>query len=319
VRFPALGRLGPAASAAALALAAGGGLRAQSARDPGGPVLTLPSSARALALAGAYAAVGGDEGSVFANPAGLALIRTAALGASYQSYARGAYLASGAGAVRAGRFDVGVGALMLNYGQDSVLRPGPAAAGPLASATSDAVVGAATYRFGMFSFGAGAKYVQDHVAAADSTLYDASGLGFDAGGALAFFDIAALGVVAQNLGPGLRVRGGARAPLPRTVRAGFSLNIVDPEETARLMVVGDWVSPRGAGDYWAFGVEGGAVWGEVGLLGRFGIATAGAPADRRSLALGAGLVFHNLRLDWGYQDASTLGGGSSRFGVRWVP
>ncbi len=303
--------LGPVAGA-------GGALRAQ-VPSTSGPVLTLPTSARALALAGAYAAVVGDEGSVFANPAGMAAIPHAALGLSYQPYAKGAYLASGAAAGRAGRFDFGLGVQMLHFGQDTVLRPDPAAAGPMASAYSSAAVGAATYRFGMFSVGASAKYVQDHVATADTTLVDASGPGFDVGGALTFFDIAAFGVVVENLGADLTTGGGVRAPLPRAVRAGFSLNIVDPEETARLMVVGDWVAPRGAGDYWAFGVEGGAVWGGIGLLGRVGIGTAGAPADRRSAAFGVSLVYHDLLLDWGYQRQSTLGGGASRFGLRWVP
>jgi hypothetical protein len=318
---------GPRAPALVLALVllapaagtvTGGVLRAQVAGGAA-PALALPASARELALGGAYAAVVGDEGSVFENPAGMAAIRVAAVGLSWQPYALGAYLANGAAAVRVGRFDVGVGLRLVDFGQDSVLRPGPAAATAPTSAYSSAAVGAATYRFGMFSVGGSATYVKDHVATADSTLYDASGFGFDVGGALTFFDIAALGVVVQDLGPGLATSAGPRAPLPRSVQAGFSLNIVDPQGPTRLMVVGDWISPRGGSDYWAFGLEGGVVVGGVGVEGRVGIATGGAPADRRSAAFGAGLVFDNLRVDWGYQGVSTLGGGSSRFGLRWVP
>lgn len=318
-RVPAgAARIALAALALALlrpALGAGGALRAQA--GPAAPVLSLPTSARELALGGAYAAVVGDEGSVFVNPAGLAAIRHAALGMSYQRYGEGAYLGDGAAAVRVGRFDVGVGVRLLDFGRDSVLRPGPAAAAT--SAYSAAAVGAATYRFGMFSVGASAKYLRDHVATSDSTRYDASGPGFDVGGALTFFDIAAFGVVVQNIGGPLATGAGAPAPLPRAVRAGFSLNIVDPQGTTRLMAVGDWVAPRGGSHYWAFGLEGGAVVGEVGLEGRVGIATGGAPADRRSAAFGLGIVYHDLRFDWGYQQVSTLGGGSSRFGLRWVP
>jgi len=44
-----------------------------------------------------------------------------------------------------------------------------------------------------------------------------------------------------------------------------------------------------------------------------------APSDQRSLVFGGSLVFHDLQLDYGYQGFSTLGGGTSRFGLRWVP
>lgn len=328
-------RLLPALGAASLTLAgplldADGAVRAQSAGPPlaGAPtspaaawaVLSMPGTARGAALGGAYAAVVGDEGSVFVNPAGMAAVRHAALGLSFQPYAQGASLATGAAAARVGSFDVGIGAHVLEYGQDTVLRPAPGFTGATTSAYGAAAVGAAAYRFGMFSVGASGTYVRDHVATADSTLYDASGLGFDVGGALAFFDIAAFGVVVQNVGSAFSGGSGARAPLPRAVRAGFSLNIVDPEGTTRLMVVGDWISPRGGSDYWEFGLEGGLVsQGGIGVIGRVGVGTDDAPADRRALAYGAGVVLGNLWLDWAYQRTSLLGGGSSRFGLRWVP
>ena len=301
-----------------------GALRAQTSDSTAGAILTLPVGARAVALGGAYTAVVGDEGSVFVNPAGMAAIRHAAVGLSYQSYLLGASLAAGGAAVRVGQLDLGLGLHVLDFARDTVPAPGAGSgiAVPgraMATAYSAAAVGAAAYRFGMFSVGASAKYVKDHFADPDTTLYNASGFGFDVGGALTFFDIAAFGVAVQNLGAGLQTSHGTRAPLPRTVRAGFSLNIVDPEGATRLMVIGDWVSPRAADAYWAFGLEGGVVWGSVALLARAGIATGGAPADRRSAAFGGGLEYHNLRLDYGYQQASTLGGGSSRFGLRWVP
>ena len=314
-----------------VATASGGavsGARAQATGGAAGAVLALPATARALGLGGAYAGVVGDEGSLFVNPAGLAPIRKAALGMSYQRYLLDSYLVSGGAVVRAGRFDFGVGVNLLDYGQDTVYRPDPTfggdrgmpdPGGAMVGAYSAEAVGALAFRFGMFSLGAGAKYVQDHLSIPDTTLYDASGFGFDAGAALTFFDLAALGVVVQNIGGGLRTSTGTPAPLPRTLRAGFSLNLVDPQGTPRLMVVGDWVSPRGSRDYWVFGVEGGAVSAGVGLLGRAGIATGRAPSDQRSLVFGGSLVFGNLQLDYGYQGFSALGGGTSRFGVRWAP
>lgn len=320
--------VGLLALAATTSCGAVAGARAQATGSAAGAVLVLPATARALGLGGAYTGVVGDAGSIFVNPAGLASIRKAALGMSYQRYLLDSYLVSGGAVVRAGRFDFGVGLNLLDYGQDTVYRPDPLfggdrgvadPGGAMVGAYSAEAVGSIAYRFGLFSLGASAKYLQDHLSIPDTTLYDASGFGFDAGAALAFFDLAALGVVVQNIGGGLTTNTGTPAPLPRTVRAGFSLNMVDPQGTPRLMVVGDWVSPRGSRDYWIFGVEGGAVSDGVGLLGRAGIATGRAPSDQRSLVFGGTLVFGNLQLDYGYQGFSTLGGGTSRVGVRWAP
>lgn len=301
---------------------------AQSTGATAGAVLALPATARALGLGGAYTAVVGDAGSIFVNPAGLAPIRKVALGMSYQRYLLGSYLVSGDAAVRVGRFHLGIGVNVLDYGQDTVYRPDPVfggdrgvadPGGAVAGAYSAEAVGAIAYRFGMFSVGASAKYLKDHLSIPDTTLYDASGFGFDAGAALAFFDIAAFGIVVQNIGGDLKTSTGTPAPLPRTVRAGFSINIVDPQGTPRLMVVGDWVAPRGSRHYWIFGIEGGVVSDGVGLLGRAGVAMGRAPSDQRSLVFGGSLVFHRLQLDYGYQGFSTLGGGTSRFGIRWEP
>ena len=316
----------------ALAAGAAGGAvsraRAQATAGTAGAVLVLPATTRVLGLGGAYAGVVGDEGSIFVNPAGLAAIRKVALGMSYQRYLLDSYLVAGDAVLRVGRFDLGVGINVLNYGQDTVYRPDPAfggdqgladPGGAMVGAYSAEAVGSVAYRLGMFSVGASGKYVKDHLSIPDTTLYDASGFGVDVGAAFAFFDIAAFGVVVQNLGGDLRTDTRTPAPLPRTVRAGFSLNIVDPQGTPRLMLVGDWVSPRGSRNYWIFGVEGGVVADGVGLLGRAGIATGRAPTDQRSLVFGGTLVFHTLQLDYGYQGFSTLGGGTSRLGVRWAP
>jgi hypothetical protein len=316
----------------ALAATAGSGVvsevRAQSTGLTASAVLSLPATARTLGLGGAYTAVVGDEGSIFVNPAGLAPIRTVALGMSYQRYLLDSYMVSAAAAFRVSRFDVGIGINVLDFGQDTVYRPDPAfggdqgvadPGGAMVGAYSAEAVGSVAYRFGMFSVGASAKYLQDHLSMPDTALYDASGVAFDAGAALAFFDIAAFGVVIQNMGGDLKTSTGTAAPLPRTLRAGFSLNVVDPQGTPRLMVVGDWVSPRHSTNYWVIGVEGGAVSDGVGLLGRVGVATGRTTSDQRAVVFGGSLVFHAVQLDYGYQGFSALGGGTSRFGVRWSP
>lgn len=322
--------LGWTVALALLAAAAASPRRAsaQAAGTTAAPILAIPATARTLGLGGAYTAVVGDEGDIFVNPAGLAAIRHAALGMSYEKYLFDSYLVSGGAAFRAGRLDLGLGVHVLNFGQDTVFRPDPSfggqrgiadPGGAMVSAYDAEAVGSLAYGFGMFSLGGNVKYLKEHLSIPDTTLYDASGFAFDVGGAFAFFDIAAFGVVVQNLGGDLKTNTKTAATLPRTVRAGFSLNIVDPQGTPRLMVVGDWVAPRGSKHYWIFGLEGGVVSDGVGLLGRAGIATGGAPTDRKSLALGGGLVFHNLRLDYGYQGYSLLGGATHRVGLRWLP
>ena len=319
---------GAAAAAALAAALAAPAARAQSTGTTAGALLAIPATARSLGLGGAYTAVVGDEGNIFANPAGLAAIRHAALGISYERYLLDSYLVSAGAAFRSGRLDLGLGVEMLDFGSDTVYRPDPLfggtrgiadPGGATVGAYNAAAVGAAALRLGMFSLGGSVKYLKEHMSIPDTTLYDASGLGFTVGGAFAFFDIAAFGVVVENLGSDLKTSTGTPAPLPRTVRAGFSINIVDPQGTPRLMVVGDWVSPRGAKSYWIFGLEGGVVSGGIGLLGRAGIATGQAPSDRKSLSLGGGLVYHNLRLDYAYQGFTTLGTATQRFGLVWLP
>jgi hypothetical protein len=319
-----------AAVAAVFALAAGAParLRAQATGTTAGAILAIPATARMLGLGGAYAAVVGDAGSVFANPAGLAPIRRTVLSTSYQRYVLDSYLVSGAGAVRVGRLDLGLGMQVLNFGEDTVYRPDPAFGGQrgvadpgggMVGAYDAVAVGSLCYRLGLLSLGGNVKYLKEHIAIPDTTLYDASGVGFDVGAAAVFFDVAAVGVVVQNLGRDLSTSTGTPAPLPRTVRAGLSINLVDPKETPRLLLVTDWVAPRGAEAYWIFGLEGGVVPGGVGLLGRVGITVGGSPTGRRAVVFGGGLVFHSLRLDYGYEGLDALGGGTHRFGIEWLP
>ncbi len=316
------------AALALLAALAPAPLVAQATGTTAGALLDIPATARILGMGGAYTAVLGDEGSVFANPAGLAPVRRFALGTSYQRYLFDAYLASGAAAFRVGDFDVAGGVQLLNFGQDTVYRPDPAyggqrgiadPAGAMVGAYDAVATGTVAYRSGMLSIGANVKYLKERISIPDTALYDATGMAYDVGAAAALFDIAAVGVVVQNLGPALTTSTGTAAPLPRTVRAGVSLNIVDPEGVPRLLVAVDWVSPRASGAYWNIGLEGGVVSGGVGLLGRAGV-SAGRPASGRSdVVFGGSIVYHALRLDYGYEGFSALGAATHRFGLSWVP
>lgn len=299
------------------------GLAAQGTGTTAGILLEVPATPRALALGGAYAAVVGDEGSVFVNPAGLAPIRRVALGVSQERAFFGSTLSTGAGAVRIGRFHLGLGLVYLDLGSDSVIVPDPAfggdrglATGALISAYQVLGVGSVAYRRGLLSVGTSVKYLREHIGGGGTGDWTASGLGVDVGVAAALFDIAALGLVVQNLGGDLRTTGTAPAPLPRTTRLGFTLNFIDPQGTSRLMATTDWVSPPGGDSYWAIGLEGGVVSGGVGVVGRAGFAAGRAPSDRQDLSYGGGLVFHSIRVDYAFQGYDVTGIESHRIGVR---
>ncbi|MDO8666438.1 MAG: hypothetical protein Q7J79_07490, partial [Gemmatimonadales bacterium] len=254
------------------------GLAAQGTGTTAGILLEVPATPRALALGGAYAAVVGDEGSVFVNPAGLAPIRRVAFGVSQERAFFGSTLSTGAGAVRIGRFHLGLGLVYLDLGGDSVIVPDPLNAdrgmttGALISAYHVLGVGSIAYRRGMLSAGTSVKYLREHIGGGGADDWTASGVAVDLGIAAALFDIAALGFVVQNLGGDLRTTGAAPAPLPRTTRLGFTLNFIDPQGTSRLMATTDWVSPPGGDSYWAIGLEGGVVSRGVGVVARAGFA-----------------------------------------------
>jgi hypothetical protein len=302
-----------------------GGARAQAPGTTGGVLLEVPATARAMALGGAYTAVVGDAGSVFVNPAGLAPIKHLAVSVSYERYLLDSYLASAAFAARVSKFTLGFGIHVLDFGSDSAVVPDPAFGGDRGSTTGATIgayhavaVGSLTYRRGMLSAGVSVKALREHMGYAADSSANLSAVGMDFGIAATFFDIAALTYVVQNVGSDVRGGTFARAPLPRTRRLGFTLNIVDPQGTTRLLAISEWVSPPGANDYWILGLEGGVVSGGVGLLGRVGLATGRRETDLKTPTYGGGLVFHNLRLDYAYQGLDALGDGLHRFTVGWV-
>ena len=285
----------------------------------------MPATARAMALGGAYTAVVGDAGAVFVNPAGLAPIKRLAVSASYERYLLGSQLASAAIAVRVSKFTLGFGIHVLDFGSDSAFVPDPAFGGDRGRATGATIgayhalaVGALTYRHGLLSAGVSVKALREHVGYAADSAANLSAVGMDIGIAAAFFDIAALAFVVQNVGSDVRGGAFARAPLPRTRRLGLTLNIVDPQGTTRLLAITEWVSPPGADDYWILGLEGGVVSGGVGLLGRVGLVTGRRETDLKTPTVGGGLVLHNLRLDYAYQGLDALGDGLHRFTIGWV-
>src|SRR3989442_6851076 len=144
------------------------------AQAEGSPVVLLPASTRSAGLGGAGAALVGDAGAVFANPAGIATIRHLSVEGSYEGYLAGSTLSSAALALRLGRLNWGAGAAALDYGAGT--------------ATDLLGVSSLVFRTGVIALGGSAKYRPPEVAGAAADAWAG-----DAGVAVALFDIMALG------------------------------------------------------------------------------------------------------------------------------
>lgn len=319
-------RAAPAAAALAGLLLGAPGALAQGRGTTAGLLIEVPATARALGLGGAYAAVVGDAGAVFVNPAGMAPIRRLALDASFEEDFLGSRLTTAAVVARVGRFTVGFGGMLLDFGGDSVIVPDGATGGTTGTPTGATItaynalgVGAVAYRRGIFSLGSSVKVLRERIAGGAGAGYEATGVMGDLGLAIAIFDLMAFAAVVQNLGGAIGADGAAPADPPRTTRLGFTINFIDPQGTLRLMTTADWIAPPGGDSYWAVGLEGGVVAAGVGVVGRLGVALGRPAGAREPLATGGGLVLRGLRLDYGYQSWGSAGGASHRVGVRWIP
>src|SRR5712664_3651545 len=175
-----------------------------------GSVLTaLPGSTRSAALVG-------DAGAMFANPAGIATIRHLSLEGSYEPYLAGSAVSSAALALRVRRWTVGFGAQALDYGSEAEIVPDPATGGRRGKPTGASfhqyealATTSLVYRRGFAAMGFTAKYDRQQIGSSVSDAWAG-----DIGVAIAVFDIMAVGVSVQNLGGDL----GNGALLPRRTR-----------------------------------------------------------------------------------------------------
>jgi len=255
----------------------------------------VPASVRAVGMGGAGAALVGDASTIFVNPAGLATIRHLALEGSYAPIPGGSAISLAAMGLRLGRFDWGAGAQTLTM-------PGPVK-------NDDAVLASSlVYRRGLLAFGVTAKYAHGPGTPASGQWAG------DAGVALAVFDLFALGASVQNLGGD-----SAGGVLPRRVRAGFTMNYVDPEGVFRLLTTLEAQWPDGAHAAVLTGVEAGVVVGGVGLVGRAGYTTSALRSGVSKVSFGGGVELGRFSLDYAYRPIDRGGDAQNRFGVRWTP
>ena len=259
-----------------------------------GSLPALLGSVRGAGMGGAGAALVGDAGAIFANPAGLATIHHLAVEGAYESYPAGNTLSSGALALRVSRFTWGAGA---------------AALGPTYTQADLLGVSSLVFRTGIVALGTSVKYARETIGG--SRLDAWAG---DAGLAIAVFDLMAFGVSVQNIGGDL----GAGLHLPRRTRAGFTLNYVDPQGTYRLLTTleGQWPSEGTA--FLILGVETGMVTHGLGLLARVGYVGHSAATTASPFTAGAGIELGRLHLDYAYRADDDLGA-RHRVGLRWTP
>lgn len=290
---------------------------AQSGPGTEGPIiLQMPASVRAAGLNGAGAALVGDAGAVFSNPAGLATIRHIALETTYRQAPFDAYVAAGAMGLRLNRFNLGVGLHYFHLGSEPEVVPDPSTGGNTGIPTGANVrayeflgVGSLVYRKGMLALGGSAKIVRQAVGDVEER-----GVSGDLGFALAVFDIMAIGFAVQNVS-GNWTRESAMV-LPRLTRLGFTMNYTDPQETFRLLSTVEAQWPAGRSARLVLGGEGGVVLHGVGVIGRLGYGSRAAESGRGAVVFGASIEVGRLHFDYAYDPSDILNDGGQQLGLR---
>lgn len=260
----------------------------------------LPASVRSAGVAGISVALPGDAAVVFTNPSAIGPIRRLAVEASYAKLPDERWYTTGAAAVRVGQFSAGGGYRYLRY--------------PGGGEITDNLqwVGALSARIRGVHLGLAANYV---------SVEDSSGTVFrtlteDLGVTVAFFDIAAAALSFENVG---RTRlTGERLSLPSATHLGFSLNLIDTYSHGRLLAMLE-TTWSGGTRRTVVGLEGGAVFGGVGLVARIGHGGQAAGDDVSKTTYGGSVVLGRARLDYAYQPRSLIGRSVHLFGVHWTP
>jgi len=261
----------------------------------------LPASVRSAGMAGLAVPLTGDAAVVFDNPAAIGPIRRLSIEASYARLPNDRWYTTGAAALRIGRVSVGGGYRYLDYTGDGPIRD------------NLQWVAAVAGRISPVYAGVSAKYV---------SLEDSSGTVFrtlteDASLTLAFFDIASVALVFDNIGT-TRLTG-EPLDLPSATRLGFSLNFIDTYSNGRLLGTIETVWADGESRRTLLGLEGGFVISGIGLVARIGHGGQPRLSGAGKTAYGGSVVLSRARVDYAYQPQTAIGSAVHLVGVHWTP
>jgi hypothetical protein len=297
---------------------------AQSSGDTHAAVLlTLPASARGLALGDAWGAVIDDESAIFYNPAQLARVRAFAVGVSLQNYIASTTLGAFAVAVPLKLGTVGIGLQLLNYGSADEVVPVDGSNGQVGELTGSTVtaqdmaftVGYAI-AFGsrhQFRLGAAAAYARQEIAT-----YSGGAFAGDAGAAYTLASGWDFSAALQHFGSNLTLAA-ISAPLPMTWRAA----VAAPAITAKAFALRPMAEVRqisGAEVTGVLAAEGAWHSGTSGtaFFVRAGYAFRESTDARLPLTLGAGVTLGRIQVDYAYEGFDLIGGATNRVGVRFA-
>jgi hypothetical protein len=261
----------------------------------------LPASVRSAGLAGLAVPLTGDAAVVFDNPAAIGPIRRLAIEASFARLPDDRWYTTGAAALRVGPLSAGGGYRYLDYPEGGTVR------------SNLQWVAALAGRVAPFHLGAAAKYVslEDSSGAVFRTLTD------DVSLTLAVFDIAAVALVFENIG---RTRlTGARLELPPATHLGFSLNLIDTYSNGRLLATLETIWTNGEERRTILGLEGGVVFGGIGVVARLGHGGQPPGSGAGKTAYGGSVVLGQARIDYAYQPQTAIGRSVHLLGVHWTP
>ena len=286
-------------------------------------LLTLPVSARGLALGEAWGAVADDESALFYNPAQLSRVRGLAVGGSLQNYVASTTLGAFAVAVPLRHGTLGFGLQLLDYGSADEIVPADGSNGQVGTPTGSTVTAqdmAFTLGYGVafgarheLRVGAALKYVRQEVASVSG-----GAMAGDVGAAYSLSNGWDVSAALQHLGSHLTLAA-VSAPLPLTWRAAVAAPIVRagaftlrPMAEARQMSGADITGVLGAEGTWRTGTSG------TTLSARAGYAFRGSNDARAPLTVGAGVTLGRLQVDYAYEGFDLIGGATNRVGVRFA-
>lgn len=286
-------------------------------------LLTLPSSARGLALGDGWGAVADDESALFYNPAQLARVRGVSIGGSLQNYIASTTLGAFAVAVPLKHGTLAAGLQLLDYGSADEVVPVDGSNGQVGAPTGSTITAedmAFTLGYGIafgrrheLRFGAAMEYARQEVAS-----YSGGAIAGDVGAAYTFASGWDMSAALQHAGSSLTLAA-VTAPLPLTWRfavaapaIGAGAFTVRPMAEARQVSGAEVTGVLGSEGIWRTGTAG------TMLSLRAGYAFRSSSDARQPFTAGGGITLGRLEVDYAYEGFDLIGGATSRVGVRFA-